>query len=104
MHRDTPASKDPLQHYVGRWRGEVSVESAGTEPQHYTQDNIFEWNPSWLSTAARQRLRPLTRYQRRRRLDGTRPGGAAQLRSQAVQNPRADAARHDTTTRRRGPL
>jgi hypothetical protein len=43
MHSDSPASKDPLQHYVGRWRGEVSVESAGSEPQRYTQDNTFGW-------------------------------------------------------------
>jgi hypothetical protein len=43
MHTDSLASKDPLQHYVGRWRGDVSVESAGVEPQRYTQDNTFEW-------------------------------------------------------------
>lgn len=43
MQSDSPVSKNPLQRYVGRWRGEVSVESAGSEPQHYTQDNSFEW-------------------------------------------------------------
>jgi hypothetical protein len=43
MHRDSSSSKDPLQHYVGRWRGDVSVESVGSEPQRYTQDNTFEW-------------------------------------------------------------
>lgn len=43
MHGDSSVSKDPLQHYVGRWRGDVSVESAGAEPQRYTQDNTFEW-------------------------------------------------------------
>lgn len=43
MHDASPTSKDPLQHYVGRWRGEVSVESAGAETQRYTQDNTFEW-------------------------------------------------------------
>jgi hypothetical protein len=43
MDSDSSASKNPLQHYVGRWRGEVSVESAGSEPQRYTQDNSFEW-------------------------------------------------------------
>ena len=43
MHSDSPASKDPLHHYVGRWRGEVSVENTGSEPQRYIQDNTFEW-------------------------------------------------------------
>jgi hypothetical protein len=43
MNGDSSASKNPLQRYVGRWRGDVSVENAGTEPQRYTQDNAFEW-------------------------------------------------------------
>ena len=43
MPSDSPASKNPLQHYIGRWRGDVSVESAGAEPQRYTQDNSFDW-------------------------------------------------------------
>ena len=43
MYDDSPASKNPLQHYVGRWRGEVSVDTAGAEPQRYTQDNTFAW-------------------------------------------------------------
>jgi hypothetical protein len=43
MHSDSPASKNHLQRYIGRWRGDVSVESADAEPQHYTQDNSFAW-------------------------------------------------------------
>jgi hypothetical protein len=32
-----------LERFVGSWRGEVSVDSVGSEPQRYTQQNSFAW-------------------------------------------------------------
>jgi hypothetical protein len=38
-----PTPNRPLQRFVGSWRGEVSVESPGVEPQRYTQENSWAW-------------------------------------------------------------
>ncbi len=43
MHRKPSSPNDPLQRFVGSWHGEVIVESAGSEPQRYAQDNTFAW-------------------------------------------------------------
>jgi hypothetical protein len=42
MSSDSSCSS-PLEHYIGSWRGEVTVEAAGSEPQRYTQQNSFAW-------------------------------------------------------------
>ena len=33
----------PLERFVGSWRGEVSVDAVGGEPQRHTQQNSFAW-------------------------------------------------------------
>jgi hypothetical protein len=33
----------PLERFVGSWRGEVTLEGVGIEPQRYTQENAFAW-------------------------------------------------------------
>ena len=33
----------PLHRFVGAWRGDITVESAGGESAHYVQDNRFAW-------------------------------------------------------------
>jgi len=43
MQNDSCSAQSPLQRYVGSWRGEVTVEAAGVEPQRYTQTNRFVW-------------------------------------------------------------
>jgi hypothetical protein len=43
MHQEPATPNHPLQRFVGSWRGEVSVESPGVEPQRYTQENIWAW-------------------------------------------------------------
>jgi hypothetical protein len=43
MHRESPPPKNPLQRLVGSWRGEVSVDGPGVEPQRYTQENSWAW-------------------------------------------------------------
>jgi hypothetical protein len=42
MSSDSSCSS-PLERYVGSWRGEVTLEAAGSEPQRYTQENSFAW-------------------------------------------------------------
>ena len=42
MSSDSSCSS-PLERYLGSWRGEVTVESVGSEPQRYTQENSFAW-------------------------------------------------------------
>jgi hypothetical protein len=37
------SSKNPLHRFVGSWRGEVTVETAGGKPTSYTQENRFAW-------------------------------------------------------------
>jgi hypothetical protein len=32
-----------LERFVGSWRGEVTVDTVGAEPQRYTQQNSFAW-------------------------------------------------------------
>ena len=43
MHQDPPSPNSPLQRFVGSWRGEVSVDGPGGEPQRYTQENSWAW-------------------------------------------------------------
>jgi hypothetical protein len=43
MHHEPPNPNHPLQRFVGSWRGEVSVDSPGVEPQRYTQENSWAW-------------------------------------------------------------
>jgi len=42
MSSDSSCSS-PLERFVGAWRGEVTVDGAGGEPQRYTQHNSFAW-------------------------------------------------------------
>ena len=37
------APETPLQRFVGSWRGEVTIEATGAEPQRYVQENTFAW-------------------------------------------------------------
>jgi hypothetical protein len=37
------SSSSPLERFVGSWRGEVTVDAVGSEPQRYTQENSFAW-------------------------------------------------------------
>lgn len=43
MHQEPPPANNPLQRFVGSWRGEVSVDGPGAEPQRYTQENSWAW-------------------------------------------------------------
>jgi hypothetical protein len=43
MHEDQSSPNNPLQRYVGSWRGEVSVDGRGIEPYSYTQENTWAW-------------------------------------------------------------
>jgi hypothetical protein len=36
-------SDSPLHHFVGSWRGDVTVEAPSAAPRHYTQENTFLW-------------------------------------------------------------
>ena len=36
-------SESPLRHFVGSWRGDVTVEAVNAAPHHYTQENTFAW-------------------------------------------------------------
>jgi hypothetical protein len=42
MSSDSSCSS-PLERFVGSWRGEVTVDGVGGEPQRYTQHNSFAW-------------------------------------------------------------
>ena len=37
------SASNPLQRFVGHWRGEITVTAAGAEPQCYSQENSFAW-------------------------------------------------------------
>jgi hypothetical protein len=34
---------NPMHHYIGSWRGEVTVQTAGKDTIRYVQDNAFTW-------------------------------------------------------------
>lgn len=34
---------NPLHRFIGSWRGEITVQSAGAEPVRHTQENRFAW-------------------------------------------------------------
>ncbi|HEY8944690.1 MAG TPA: hypothetical protein VIM73_10530 [Polyangiaceae bacterium] len=43
MQEDPCTPANPLQRFVGSWRGQVRVEVPGAEPQTYTQENTWDW-------------------------------------------------------------
>jgi hypothetical protein len=43
MPEQPEAPENPLQRFVGSWRGEVTVEARGAEPERYVQENTFAW-------------------------------------------------------------
>ncbi len=43
MHKKPSSPNNPLQRFVGSWRGEVTLEVTGNEVQHYSQENAFAW-------------------------------------------------------------
>jgi hypothetical protein len=43
MPEEPKVGENPLNRFVGAWRGDVTVEVPGAEPQRYVQENAFAW-------------------------------------------------------------
>jgi hypothetical protein len=43
MHQAPPSSNNPLQRFVGSWRGEVQVDAPGGQPQRHVQESCWVW-------------------------------------------------------------
>ena len=44
MPRLSAHSDSPLRHFIGAWRGDVTIEGGQTGLRHYAQENTFVWS------------------------------------------------------------